>query len=164
MSVSLTRRRADYYGSVPLTIQFSETRVTSPLIDDPADSPFNRLIGFTISEWRDGEVELTLELRPELLNRSGILHGGVLATLIDAAGGFSGCYSAEPGRVRRALSLSLTTNFTGQSKQGLVRVVGRKRAGGRKVFFAGVEVFNDAGELIATGVGTYRYRSGSEPV
>ena len=132
-------------------------------ITDTADSPFNALIGFRISEWRDDEVVLELALRPELLNRSGILHGGVLATLIDAAGGFAGCYSATPGEPRRALSLSLTTNFTGQARDGTVRVVARRRGGGRKVFFSSIEVFNAAGDLIALGEGTYRYRRGSEP-
>jgi uncharacterized protein (TIGR00369 family) len=89
-------------------------------------------------------------------------HGGVLATLIDAAAGFAGCYCSVPGNVRRALSLSVTTNFTGQAQAGVIRVVARKRAGGRTIYFASVEVFNDQDELIALGEATYRYRKGSE--
>lgn len=131
-------------------------------IDDIADSPFNELIGFRISDWREDEVTLELELRGEHLNRSGALHGGVLMTLIDAAGGFAGCHCAVPGNVRRALSLSISVSFTGQARAGKVRAVGRKRAGGRRIFFAAVEVFGDQGELLAEGQGTYRYRSGSE--
>ena len=131
-------------------------------VEDLADSPFNELIGFQIAEWREDYVELTLQLERKHLNRSGVVHGGVLATLIDAAGGFAGCYCAVKGNVRRGLTLSVTTNFTGQARTGTVRVVGRKRVGGRKIFFASVEAFNEQGDLIALGECTYRYRSGSE--
>ena len=131
-------------------------------IQDLADSAFNEIIGFRIAEWREDYVELLLELKPMHLNRSGVVHGGVLATLIDAAGGFAGCYCAVPGNVRRALTLSMSTQFTGQTRAGLVKAIGHRSAGGRKIFFASVEVFSEQDELIALGQGTYRYRAGSE--
>lgn len=129
---------------------------------DLADSPFNSLIGFDIADWCEDRVELTLTVETRHMNRSSALHGGVLATLIDAAGGLAGCYCPVEGHVRRALTLSMTVNFTGQARAGTLRVIGRKRAGGRKVYFASVEVFDEAGTLLALGEGTYRYRRGSE--
>jgi uncharacterized protein (TIGR00369 family) len=129
---------------------------------DLAGSAFNEVIGFGIAEWREDYVELLLELQPMHLNRSGVVHGGVLATLIDAAGGFAGCYCNVPGNIRRALTLALNTQFTGQTQAGVIKTVGRKSAGGRKIFFATLEVFSAEGLLIATGQGTYRYRAGSE--
>lgn len=131
-------------------------------IQDLADSPFNQLLGFRISEWREDHVELELDIEQRHTNRSGVVHGGVLASLIDAAAGFAGCYCTVPGNVRRALSLSVTTNFTGQARDGMIKVVGRKRAGGRTIYFASVEVFNQQDDLIAIGEATYRYRKGSE--
>ena len=67
-------------------------------IQDQAVSAFNALIGFQISEWREDYVMLGLKLEPKHLNRSGVVHGGVLATLLDAAGGFCGCYCSVPGQ------------------------------------------------------------------
>ncbi len=131
-------------------------------IQDVADSAFNDLIGFEISEWREDYVVLELKVQQKHLNRSGVVHGGVIATLIDAAAGFAGCYCSVPGNVRRAFTLSTTTNFCGQARSGTVRTVARRRAGGRKIYFASVEVFNDEGVLIALGDATYRYRAGSE--
>ncbi len=129
---------------------------------DPADSNFNRLIGFEIADWREDYAELNLTVAEHHLNRSGVPHGGVLATLIDAAGGLAGCFCREPGRVRQALTLSMTVNYAGQAGHGQLRVVGRRRGGGRRIFFASVEIFDDADNVVALGEGTYRYRRGSE--
>ena len=131
-------------------------------INDLADSAFNEVIGFDIGEWRENYVELLLTLKSMHLNRSGVVHGGVLAALIDAAGGFAGCYCTVPGNVRRGLTLSMTTQFTGQASSGTIKAIGRRRAGGRKIFFSDVEIVNESGDLIAMGQCTYRYRSGSE--
>ena len=131
-------------------------------IQDVVGSAFNDVIGFRIANWQADYVELLLELQPMHLNRSGVVHGGVLATLIDAAGGFAGCYCSVPGNIRRALTLSMNTQFTGQTKSGVIKAVARRSAGGRKIFFASVEVFSEQGDLIAVGQGTYRYRAGSE--
>lgn len=131
-------------------------------INDIATSPFNDLMGFEIADWEEDRITVALALRNEHMNRSQTLHGGVVMTLIDAAGGLAGCYCPAPGHVRRALSLSVTTNFTGQTRGGKIRAIACKTAGGRKIFFATIEVFDDNNQLIAFGNGTYRYRSGSE--
>lgn len=131
-------------------------------IQDSTSSPFNELLGFEITQWRENYVELNLAIQTQHLNRSGTVHGGVLATLIDAAGGLAGCYCTVEGHVRRALTLSMSCQFTGQAQTGAIKIIGRRNAGGFKVFFAQIDIFNDQDELIAQGQGTYRYRKGSE--
>ncbi|HYG91376.1 MAG TPA: PaaI family thioesterase [Azospirillum sp.] len=119
---------------------------------------FNKLLGVRLVEWTPKQAVLELTIRPELHNRSGILHGGVVASMIDAVGGFAGGYTGEPGRIRPALTLSLTTSYTGQATGGVVRATARKRGGGRQIFVATVEVADADGQVIAVGEGTYRYR------
>ena len=46
---------------------------------------FNGLIGHEVVAWRHGFVEMRLKVRPELCNANGLLHGGVLMTLLDSA-------------------------------------------------------------------------------
>lgn len=129
---------------------------------DLLSSGFNDLVGFTIDEWRQDYVCLGLIVEQRHRNRSGTVHGGVLAALLDAAGGFAGCYCTVEGNVRKAMTLSLSTNFTGQAKDGKIRVVATRKGGGRKIFFIQADVFDDEDNLLATAQGTYRYRSGSE--
>lgn len=126
------------------------------------DSGFQELIGYRIVEWSEGLAIVELVVGPQHLNRSGVLHGGVLTTLIDTVCGYAGCYCAVPGRVRRAVTLSLTTNFTGQVGGGLLTAIGRKQTGGQRIFYCSGEVFDADGALVAVGQGTFRYRSGSE--
>lgn len=146
-------------------MSFSDSTPDVDAEASPADllsSGFNDLIGFEIEQWRTDYVQLGLTIDLQHRNRSGTLHGGVLATLLDVAGGYSGCFCAREGHVRKAVTLSLTVNFTGQCRAGHVRVIGRRIGGGRKVFFIAAEVLDAEENLLATAQGTYRYRSGSE--
>lgn len=129
---------------------------------DQLSGGFNDHLGLRLVQWEKDCAVLELAIEPRHLNRSGVLHGGVVSTLLDAACGFAGCYCTTPGHVRKAVTLSLTTSFTGQATSGTIRAVARKRAGGRRIFVATAEVTNDKGEIIALGEATYRYRSGSE--
>lgn len=127
------------------------------------ESAFRDLVGYAPRVWRENYVEMVLELDDRHRNRSGIAHGGVVATLIDAAGGFAGAFCPHPGRVRRASTLSLHTQFIGPAKLGRTLIAtGRARPGGKSIFFATVEVVDDENALVATGEGVFKYRPGSE--
>jgi len=98
---------------------------------------FGKLVGYRLTRWRPDEAELELALEPRHLNRSNVPHGGVIATLIDTACGFAGCYSAEPGRRRRAVTLALNTSFIGQAEANTTLTAkARRTGGGQTVFFA----------------------------
>jgi uncharacterized protein (TIGR00369 family) len=118
---------------------------------------FNAQLGFRLVEWRQDFARMELELEPRHLNRSGFVHGGVLATLIDATGGFCGVYTPEQGRKRRCVTLTMTTSYLGQTKSGIINCSARRRGGGRTVFMMTAEVHAEDGTLLAIGEGTYRY-------
>lgn len=121
---------------------------------------FNALLDNRLTAWEPGSAVLEMLIRPEMLNRSHTLHGGVLATLIDAAGGFAGCHPGpDGGPPRIALTISLTVNYVGRASSGVVRAVARRRNGGARIFVSTVDVFNAEGELIAVGEGAYRLRT-----
>lgn len=123
-------------------------------------SPLQHFLGYTLAEWEPDRVVVTLTVRPEHLNRSGTLHGGVIAMLADAAGGYSGCYCAEPGAARYSVTLSLTVDFVAAIRGGTVFAEGRRIGGGKKIFFGRVEIRDGEGQLCASGSGTFRYVGG----
>lgn len=133
-----------------------------PLLKGEAPSGFQTLLGYRLTHWAENEAWVEIALDQRHMNRADVVHGGVLATLIDTACGFSATWCPIEGRVRRVVTLSLATSFIGQARHGILRAVAQKRGGGAKIVFCHAEVFDAENRLIATGEGTFRYRSGSE--
>ena len=132
------------------------------LLDGEPKSGFQELLDYYLVQWDDGCATLELAIAHKHCNRAGFVHGGVLGTLIDTACGFAATWCPSPGRVRRVVTLSLNTSFTGPARRGTLRAIGRRKAGGSKIVFCSAEVLDDQGRLIAMGEGSFRYRGGSE--
>jgi uncharacterized protein (TIGR00369 family) len=130
------------------------------LIPESELSGYARLIGYRLLRWEPDFAEIVLELGSQHENRGGIAHGGVLATLIDTACGFAGCWAPE-GQSRAAVTLSLTTQFLAPARSGRLIATGRRVGGGRSIFFATAEVRDAEGTLLARGEGVFRYRDSS---
>ena len=130
------------------------------LIPESELSGYARLIGYRLTRWEPDYAEIVLELGPQHQNRGHVAHGGVLATLIDTACGFAGCW-APPGQSRAAVTLSLTTSFLAPAVSGRLTATARKTGGGRGVFFATCEIRDGDGTLVARGEGVFRYRNSS---
>ena len=121
---------------------------------------FNALLGFRVAEWRPDWIRMEFDIAEHHRNRSGQVHGGVLATFLDATMSFSGCYPPSPGaRRRRCVTLTLTTTFIGGAKSGTLACVAERRGGGNSVFMTSGEIRDDEGALVAIAEGTYRYIS-----
>jgi uncharacterized protein (TIGR00369 family) len=60
--------------------------------------PFNKLLGITLESMGDGRAVLALPVRPELVGdpRRPAIHGGVLSSLIDTAGGLAAWNALGP--------------------------------------------------------------------
>lgn len=122
-------------------------------------SEFQRLIGWTVEEWIDGEALIRCPVRRDVLNRGKVAHGGFIATLIDAAAGYA-CVGPPPARTGpaepRGVTLSLTINYLASVAEGELLVRARRTGGGRSVAFAHVEITDGEGRLIADGSCSYR--------
>ena len=123
---------------------------------------FNGLIGHEVVSWRPGFVEMRLKVRPELCNANGLLHGGVLMTLLDGASGFA-CTFNETATARRvSVTLAFTTQFIKAGREGdVLSILGAWRpSSSQSTFAAETEIYDQNGDLIATGAGTFRYLKG----
>jgi uncharacterized protein (TIGR00369 family) len=109
--------------------------------------PFQRLVGFTLTAWSDGFARIELPLAEAHMNRQGLPHGGLHATLLDTAMGYAGCYTGDAADRRLALTLSLTVNYLGQARSG------------RRTYFAEGTVRDGDGTPVASATGVFRLRS-----
>lgn len=131
-------------------------------ISEEIPGAFVTATGARLLEWRDGFARMEA-VPPDITgNRQGLLHGGVYAVLLDTAACYTGTFCPYPGRRRRALTLSLNTQFLGSAKVGdTVYCEGRMQTAGRSVFFAEAVVLSAAGDKLAAAQGVFKYRSGS---
>ena len=118
---------------------------------------FWRTLGIQVEAAGEGWIRLRVPLRDELRNAAGApVHGGVLATLVDAAvGGALGTYgSAASGGVDQA-TLDLNVTFVAAARGDTLLAEGRILRRGRSIAFGETRVTDGAGTLVAVGRATY---------
>lgn len=133
----------------------------SPELEEPA-YPLQKHLGFEMVEWRDGFARFEQPLQSFLMNRYGLPHGGVYATLLDTVMGYCGCYTGSAEHKQMAMTLSLNVNFLSRPKGDLLIAEGTKTGGGKSTFFASGLILDETGERIASATGVFRYRKGSK--
>jgi uncharacterized protein (TIGR00369 family) len=123
----------------------------------PLDNSALESLGVQITGWSEGRVELALPVAPNMLNRSGVVHGGIICALLDASTGYSGLYSPDWSTMLHAVTLSLTTNFLANGIGHMLTASGQVERRGRSIFFSRGEVWLDGTLLVATGMATMKY-------
>jgi acyl-CoA thioesterase len=114
-------------------------------------------LGVEVEAAGEGWVRLRVAIRDDLRNAAGApVHGGVLATLVDAAvGGALGTYgTASSGGVDQA-TLDLNVSFVGTARGDTLLAEGRIIRRGRSIAFGETRVTDAAGTLVAVGRATY---------
>ncbi len=128
------------------------------LLPEGDPNRFEAVMGFDLAVWEPGFAQFRVKLGPQHKNRQGAVHGGVLAALIDAAGMFAGNTDPETKERVRAVTVSMACNYVGAAKGDELVCEGRVLKAGRSTFFAEARLTDgDAGPLLATGQGAYKY-------
>lgn len=121
------------------------------------NNPFLEWLGTKLVRFQDGYAEMRLGYEPNFCNRTGRIQGGVICTLIDASAGYSGLFNLSGAPHRNSVTLSLTTNFIKTCNGTVLTAKGYMQHRGNGIYFARGEVWMDEKELLATGVGTFKY-------
>jgi uncharacterized protein (TIGR00369 family) len=115
--------------------------------------PFAQLIGMRLVDLKLDEAVLSVEIRDDLRQPSGVLHGGVTATLIDTAMAFAVRTRLEP--TAATATIDLTVHYLRPLVEGKAICTGKVVRAGKRIFTVSADVHNDEGKLIATGLSTY---------
>lgn len=127
----------------------------------PKLNGFLHNLGGRLTVWEPNRTVIELDVADLLLNGIGVVHGGVMATLIDTVGARAGVFCTTPGNVRQAMTVSLNVNLVGNVEQGVLIAEGRVRKAGKTIFVSSCDVHDGDGNLLATGEVVGRYGRGS---
>ncbi len=111
--------------------------------------PFTEWLDGRIVSCDVGEIEMTFQVRPEMSNPTGLMHGGVQAAVIDDLIGMTTATLGEGGFM---LSIDLHVNFLGKIPVGQT-VKGRARIvrSGRRITHAVCELLDEQGNIVSRG-------------
>lgn len=114
---------------------------------------FPRLLGIEIDAVEEGRAVLSVEVRKELKQLQGVMHGGAIASLIDTAVAFAIIGASEPED--RFTTVEMKVNYLAAIREGRVTAEARLLRDGRRIIVAECDVFDDKGRLAAKGLLTY---------
>lgn len=119
-------------------------------------SPVNEHLGVAVEDLPSGEVRLSLATDARHHNEVGLVHGGLVAFLLDGAMGRAVGRTLEPGGSCATVQLSVQYLERGS---GRLSATGRIVRRGRSVAFVEAECVADDGRLVARAHGTWVVRA-----
>ncbi|MBA3568922.1 MAG: PaaI family thioesterase [Pyrinomonadaceae bacterium] len=115
--------------------------------------PFAKLLGIELEEVAPGTATLGFDIRDDLKQNNGVVHGGAIASLVDTATAFAIISLLPPDE--KATTADLTISYLRPLRNGRAQSTARVIRAGRRLIVVSAELVDDAGNLIATALTTY---------
>src|SRR5574337_1966442 len=114
---------------------------------------FSKYLGIEFKDFRQGYTRCELAVKPELLNRLGLVHGGVTYSLADTSMGGAVFSLLEDNQY--CVAMEVKTNYLRPVTQGALVAEARVVHCGQRVAVATCEVRDDKGNLVAMATGSF---------
>lgn len=111
--------------------------------------PIASTLGFTLTEVSTGHAVFTAETGEHQYNPIGMVHGGVIATLLDSAAGCAVHTTLDAGIGYTSLDLSIKYLRPVKADSGPLRATGTVISRGRRTALATAELRDAADRLLA---------------
>lgn len=135
------------YKDVPAgsVLQFIREQYLGKLVTD-SRSPAGNWLAFTLEKIERGLAEISLEVRAEMCNPYGNIHGGMMSLVMDEVIGWS-VLSLDTNR--NYTSLNLNVDFLYAIKKGeRLRAIANVVREGKKIIHVECRVWNQQGDLL----------------
>jgi len=109
---------------------------------------FDRLYGLELLDMAEDEVRAQVEVRDELLQPGGLVHGGVFASIAESIASIA-TWKAVNDAGRTVLGISNQTSFIRPITGGTMHAVAHPRHKGRTTWVWEVEITDDDDRLCA---------------
>lgn len=124
------------------------------LQDDPG---CQQMVGYRTEVFpQEAEARVSLDLDRQHVNRNGVLHGGMVATLLDVACGNAASAFFDPDLHAPVVTVSLNLSFVASADAGLIEAVAAVSGGGRSIAYVNGELRGKDGVLLATAAGVFK--------
>lgn len=117
------------------------------------NNEFAKMIGMKLVKMKPNEATIEIEMRDQLRQPHGLLHGGVTATLIDTAMAFAVITVLK--REEKASTVDLNVHYLRPHLEGKFSCTAKVVKAGKRLLTVSAEVINEQGKLIATSLSTY---------
>ena len=130
--------------------------------------PFNQVLGIELDELSHERVTMHLPMKPELIGNfvHGILHGGVISSLLDVCGGAMALIGAfanhqhlpaaeRMSKLSKLGTIDLRIDYLRPGRGTRFTASATLLRSGNKVAVVRSELHNESDTLIAVGTGTY---------
>jgi uncharacterized protein (TIGR00369 family) len=119
-----------------------------------APPPMASLFGFDITDVGDGDVTFTCTPDESAYNPIGVVHGGLMCTLLDTVIGCAVHTTLPAGVGYTSLEIKVNYLRAVHANRGALVARGRVTKPGRRVAFAEGEIHDSDGKLVATATGS----------
>ncbi|MCK4778538.1 MAG: PaaI family thioesterase [Candidatus Lokiarchaeota archaeon] len=110
--------------------------------------PYYSILGFELQEISNGRAIFEIKIRDKL-TQYGLIHGGVLASLVDSICAYTAISLILPkGYVT---TIDLQVEFLKPVSSGRLKAIAKCIKSGKNIFFCKAKVWNEKGDLICTG-------------
>lgn len=104
-------------------------------------------LGITLTDAKQGYVEMALDYAEHILQQQGFIHGGVITAGLDSACGFAALTQAPAGH--EVLSIEFKTSFLRPAPKGRILFRGEVLKPGRRISFTEAGAFiHDGGKEV----------------
>lgn len=118
------------------------------------NSPFYRHMGLEVTGLGPGWATFSMPAGAHLWNVGGIVHGGAIASIADAAAGVALATLLDKDR-ERPVTVELKINFCAPVIEGTLKARGHVVQKGKQIAVCEVDVTDDREKLAAKGLTTY---------
>jgi acyl-CoA thioesterase len=120
---------------------------------DPGLGPLAGLLGIRRGAMADGRCVFELDTSPAHLNPHGVVHGGVVCTLVDYAMG--GALTSRLGAGERCSTIEIKINYIAPATGGRIAADARVVARSRRIGTLEARVTAEDGTLLGIALGTF---------
>ncbi|NMA01775.1 MAG: PaaI family thioesterase [Clostridia bacterium] len=128
-----------------------DQRLFEAMIKTNEECPYHNMLDMYITELNEGEAVLVMPISEKHLNPMAIVHGGATTSLMDTALGM-----AAKSLNNKVVTLEMNINFIKPVQfNETLTAKGKVVKAGRSIVVAEAEAYNDKGDKVAIGRGTF---------